>query len=114
MSKLATEQCANGHTRTEQNTSWVKDSNRNRTKRVCLDCRRVGRALKGTPSATDLSRQRTDDAHEDLEDLIRFGATYAEIMERGPFASWDSLTKSLKRRGRHDLLDAMRQKKEMI
>ena len=60
------------------------------------------------------SRQRTDDAHEDLEDLLRFGATYSEIMERGPFASWDTLRKSLKRRGRDDLLDAMRLKKEMV
>lgn len=108
-----TELCANGHTRTEENTSHVRDNSRNRTKRVCLDCRRESRR-KGTPSATDLMKQRTDNAHEDLEDLIRFGATYSEIMERGPFASWDSLTKSLKRRGREDLLDAMRQKKEMI
>lgn len=82
-------------------------------KRVCLDCRR-GTRSKGTPSASDLMRQRTDNAHEDLEDLIRFGATYSEIMERGPFASWDSLTKSLKLRGRDDLLEAMRQKKEMV
>lgn len=108
-----TEVCKNGHSR-DGNTSWVRDSSRNRTKRVCLACRRESHVPKGTPRAHDIMRQRTDHAHEDIEDLLRFGATYAEIIKRGPYSDWNTLQKSLKRRGRDDLLDALYKKKEMV
>lgn len=58
------------------------------------------------------SIQVTDYAHEDVEDLIRFGATYKELITRTGFSSWDTLHRSLKRRGRQDLIDAIRAKRE--
>lgn len=107
------EVCKNGHPR-DGNTSWVKDNSRNRTKRVCLACRRESHVPKGTLRAHEIMRQRTDNAHEDIEDLISFGATYEEIMKRGGYSRWNDLQKSLKRRGRTDLLDALYKKKELV
>lgn len=56
-------------------------------------------------------KQATDFLHEDIEDLIRFGATYSEIIERGGYANWGNMYKSLKRRGREDLIQKMREKR---
>lgn len=107
------ETCKNGHVRTEENTSMVKDNSRGRVRKRCLDCKR--RAYQPTPGAPahERSIQLTDYGHEDIEDLIRFGATYPEIIARGPYASWDTLYRSLKRRERWDLIEALRAKKRL-
>lgn len=106
-----TEVCINGHTRTEENTRWHKRGRGEQRKRVCLDCRREKRTSPTTgPTASEVAAQRTTELHEDIEDLLRFGATFTEIIARGGFSSWASLRASLKRRGRDDLLDAMQRK----
>jgi len=52
--------------------------------------------------------------HEDIEDLLNFGATYHEILSRGGFSSWNKLQVSLKRRGRTDLLDRLYERKKQL
>lgn len=52
--------------------------------------------------------------HEDIEDLLNFGATYHEILERGGFSSWNKLQVSLKSRGRTDLLDRLYERKKQL
>lgn len=106
------EKCKNGHVRTEENTSWVKRGDRPGKRRRCLDCKR-GKYLKGGTPAHEKSIQITDAKHEDLEDLIRFGATFEEIMERGGYASWGGMVRSLKVRGRDDLIAKLWHKKEL-
>lgn len=79
-----------------------------------MDCRRRAyQPAPGVPSH-ERSRQITDYAHEDVEDLLRFGATYKELITRTGYSSWDTLHRSLKRRGRQDLIDAIRDKKVAI
>jgi len=58
-----------------------------------------------------MQRQATDFLHEDIEDLLKFGATFSEIIERVGYTDWNTMQKSLKRRGRTDLLEALRAKK---
>lgn len=48
--------------------------------------------------------------HADIADLIALGASFDEIIERGPFKTWASLRNSLKLRDRQDLLGAMEEK----
>ena len=113
------ETCKNGHVRTEDNTRWHKDSSRNRTRKRCLDCKNSGKINsqgnpKGGPNPKDMMRQATDFLHEDIEDLLKFGATYNEIIERSGYCDWNTMMKSLKRRGRTDLLDAMKAKKVQV
>lgn len=107
------EQCVNGHVRTEENTKWHKSGRGGTLKRVCSDCRKQRDKVKVTttqPAAHEIAKKRTTELHEDIEDLIRFGATFTEIIERGGFSTWASLRASLKRRGRDDLLEAMQKK----
>ena len=106
-----TEVCSNGHTRTAENTTWHKDGSRLRKR--CKDCKAAyaRQTRPDGPSASEMRRQATDFLHEDIEDLLRFGATYAEIIERGGYCDWNTMQKSFKRRGRTDLLEAMRAKK---
>lgn len=104
------EKCKNGHVRTEENTSWVKDKTRPGLRRRCRDCKR-GKYLKGGLPAHEKSIQITDNRHEDIEDLIGFGATYEEIIARGGFSCWNDMQKSLKRRDRGDLIEAIQLKK---
>lgn len=108
-----TEVCRNGHVRTEENTRWHKDTSRNRVRKRCLDCKKDSdkRDHGGRPTVYEMARQATDYLHEDIEDLLKFGATYKEILERGGYSSWNVMYKSLKRRGRFDLIDALREKK---
>lgn len=106
-----TEVCINGHTRTKQNTSYHKDNQRNRMKRVCLDCKTAKRERNGKPTAVQLTAQRTTDLHEDVEDLLRFGATYEEIITRAGFTTAKGLRQSLRRRERFDLLEQLQVRK---
>lgn len=79
-----------------------------------MDCRRSAyQPVPGVP-AHERSRQITDYAHEDVEDLLRFGATYKELLTRTGYSSRDALYRSLKRRGRQDLIDAIRAKKVAV
>jgi hypothetical protein len=107
------EVCANNHVRTEQNTSLVKCGRGEKRKRVCLDCRNEARR-SGKPAAHELQKQRTDNLHEDIEDLLRFGATFEEILNRGGFSTWKSMKSSLKRRERFDLIEKLELKKENV
>lgn len=109
-----TEICRNGHTRTEANTSWVKSSDRGKTRKRCLDCRRDAYKATGTLPIREQSAQSTTYKHEDVEDLLEFGATLNEILDRGGYASWDTLHRSLKRRERFDLIDALKEKKVKV
>lgn len=108
------EQCKNGHVRTGENTRWHKDGNR--TRRRCIDCKNeYNRATYSNgPSGSDMKRLATDFLHEDIEDLLKFGATYNEIIDRSGYCDWNTMMKSLKRRGRIDLLDAMKAKKVQV
>jgi hypothetical protein len=59
-------------------------------------------------------KQATDFLHEDIEDLLNLGATYNEIINRGGYADWNNMYKSLKRRGRTDLIERMRAQKVKV
>jgi len=109
------EVCKNGHVRTEENTRWHRDGSKVRKR--CRDCKNAhNRATRGGPgpSASEMRKQATDFLHEDIEDLLKFGATYHEIIERSGYCDWNTMMKSLKRRGRTDLLDAMKAKKVQV
>lgn len=108
-----TEVCKNGHVRTEENTRWYKDTSRNRVRKRCADCKREAdrKRKPDGPNAAEMSMQATDFLHEDIEDFLRYGATWQEILERGGYCDWNTMYKSLKRRGRFDLIDALREKK---
>jgi hypothetical protein len=108
---VITGQCANGHERTEQNTSWVRDNARKRTRIRCLDCKRERYTPNGNPAAHELQAQRTTDKHEDIEDLLRFGATFEEILQRSGFSNWKRMKESLGRRGRTDLIEQMNRRR---
>lgn len=105
-----TEVCTNGHTRTEQNTSFVKCGRGDKRKRVCLDCRNEARR-SGRPAAHELQAKRTTELHEDIEDLLKFGATYEEIIQRSGYSNWDRMRKSLKSRDRDDLIEKLNQRR---
>lgn len=114
-----TEVCRNGHVRTESNTSFVRDNARNRIRKRCLDCRHEKRTDvqnkgAGTNHANDLKKLATDYLHEDIEDLLRFGATFHEIIQRGGYSSWSTLSQSLRRRGRTDLLDKLKERRKQV
>jgi hypothetical protein len=104
--------CANGHVRTEANTRYYRDNARNRVRIRCLDCRKARYVPKEGPTAAEQKQMATTHAHEDIEDLLSYGASYEEIIKRVPFSSWNKMQRSLKRRGRQDLLDALYAKKE--
>lgn len=110
---MEAEQCKNGHVRTEENTRWHKDTSRNRVRKRCTDCKNEAarRSRPDGPCAAERAKQATDFLHEDIEDLLSLGATYNEILERGGYSCWNTMYKSLKRRGRFDLIDALREKK---
>lgn len=111
---MVPEFCKNGHVRTEENTSWVKAPERKAgVRRRCRDCKR-GKYLKGGLPAHKMSIQITADRHEDVEDLLEFGATYNEIMERSGFHDWSTMLRSLKSRNRQDLIDAIREKRALV
>lgn len=102
--------CKNGHELTEENSLWHKDSGRNRLRRRCRECKN-GSRRSGKPDAAAMSVQRTTELHEDVEDMIRFGATFQEIVQRSGFKNWTQLRESLNRRGRVDLLEKLRTKR---
>lgn len=108
---MTVELCKNGHVRTEENTRWHKDTSRNRVRKRCLDCKNAKWVKQDGPCAAEMAKQATTFLHEDIEDLLKFGATYSEILERGGYSCWNTMYKSLKRRGRFDLIDALREKK---
>ena len=107
-------ECAKGHPETEENTTWVKRGDRPGLRKRCKPCMRGYANLKGGPSWSDMLKQATDFLHEDIEDLLNLGATYGEILERGGFANWNNMYKSLKRRGRTDLIERMRAQKVKV
>lgn len=114
-----TEFCKNGHERTDSNTSFVRDNARNRVRKRCLDCRNAKRTDvlnkgAGTNHRNDLKRLATDYLHEDIEDLLRFGATFHEIIQRGGYSSWNTLKQSLHRRGRTDLLEQLKERRKQV
>lgn len=107
--------CSNGHVLTEENTGWHKDTARNRVRKRCLTCKRSSLPTpKGTPSRAEMLKQATDFLHEDIEDLLNFGATYNEILDRGGYSTWDAMYRSLKRRGRIDLIDRLKAQKVKV
>jgi hypothetical protein len=113
------DKCAKGHVLSEDNVGWHKDTGRNRVRKRCMTCRRDWEAerrggYKDTPSRAEMLKQATDFLHEDIEDLLNYGATYSEIIERGGYANWGNLYKSLKRRGRTDLIDRLREQKVKV
>lgn len=112
------EVCRNGHVRTESNTSFVRDNARNRVRKRCLDCKRANKPEiytgKGSGYSAELRKQERADKHEDIEDLIRFGATFEEIVQRSRYANWLSLSRSLREAGRSDLLEKLRRKRGLI
>lgn len=112
---MTQEVCSNGHVRTEENTSWHKDTTRDRVRMRCLSCKRESnqrsRPNTGGLSVREMSIQATDYLHEDIEDLLKLGATWNEILDRGGYSCWNTMMKSLKRRGRDDLLEQLRAKK---
>ena len=105
-----TEVCKNGHVFTEENTLWHRDEARGRTRRRCKECKN-GFRRQGKPLVTELAAQNTTYHMEDLEDLLRFGATWGEILERGPYSRWDTMSRAVKRRGRLDLLEQLQHRK---
>lgn len=62
----------------------------------------------GPENGTEKFIRERNERVEDIEDLMRFGATYHEIMERGAYKSVDSLRRALKRSGREDLWDRLK------
>jgi hypothetical protein len=101
-----TEVCKNGHVRTEANTSWVKESGRAKPRIRCLDCRREAYAAKPRVDPAQRLRERI----EDIEDLLRFGATLNEIVERSAYKNWESMREALVKAGRDDLLELLKAK----
>ena len=104
---------------TEENTTWVKRGDRPGLRRRCKDCKleyehkRRGKPT-GEPSRREMLIQATDYLHEDIEDLLNFGATYNEILERGGYSTWDAMHRSLKRRERHDLIERLKAQKVKV
>lgn len=103
--------CKRGHVLDEKNTLLVNDSQRGIRKR-CKECLNAPRRT-GRPTVYMKSGQLTTEHHEDIEDLLSFGATFKEIIERGPFSSWDAMHRSLKRRERFDLIEKLKEKREL-
>jgi hypothetical protein len=103
---------------TEENTTWVKRGDRPGLRRRCKPCRLVDdhkrRPPTGEPTIIEMTRQATDYLHEDVEDLLNFGATFNEIIERGGYSTWGSMRRSLQRRGRTDLLERLKEKKVQV
>lgn len=108
------EVCSNGHIRTKENTRWHKDTSRNRVRMRCADCKaeHMRRNRPNGPDAAEMRYNATTFLHEDLEDLLNFGATWEEILERGGYSCWNTMYKSLKRRERFDLIERLRAKKK--
>lgn len=104
------EVCNRGHEFTEENTLWHRDNGRDHLRRRCRECKN-GPRRNGRPTVYVKSGQSTTEHHEDIEDLLSFGATFAEILDRGPFASWGTMRRSLQRRDRFDLIDRLNEKK---
>jgi hypothetical protein len=48
---------------------------------------------------------------EDIEDLVRLGGTFAEIVARSGYKNWETLSKALRASDRQDLLEAIRLKR---
>lgn len=109
-----TETCNRGHELTEDNIAWHKRGDRPGYRKRCLACKRESYNSNGQPTVYMKSGRLTTERHEDIEDLIRFGATFEEIVERGGFSSWDTLRRSLKRRGREDILEKLYEKKNRL
>lgn len=66
-----------------------------------------------TGVSTRLERQARimRERHEDVEDLLNFGASIAEIIERSGYkGGWAGLRTSLRNAGRDDLLDKLKVK----
>lgn len=95
--------CKNGHLRTEENTAFHLNGAGTRRDRRCLDCRnKVSPQI--APKVTWTERI------EDIEDLIRFGSSFSEIMERGSFNTWNNMRNALRIKGRHDLIEILKRK----
>jgi len=105
-----TEVCPSGHTRTPENTAWRKHGRGEKLRRVCKDCHRGWYTPTGIPAAHERQVQLTDDRHEDIEDLLRFGATLNEVVQRAGYSSLTRLKRSLKHRNRTDLLEQIEAK----
>ena len=102
--------CKRDNELTPEKTMLVKDSQRGIRKR-CKECLNAPRR-KNKPTVYEMSRMATTYLHEDIEDLLSFGSTYNEILERGGFSTWDAMYRSLKRRERYDLIEQLRAKKK--
>jgi hypothetical protein len=70
-----------------------------------LDCRKTPKPL--TDSRT------VDERIEDIEDLLRFGATFQEVMERSGFNTWNNMRNALRRKGKDRLIDTLKKKGEI-
>lgn len=105
------ELCNRGHELTEDNVALHKRGDRPGYRKRCLACKRESYNSNGQPTVYMKASRLTTERHEDVEDLIKFGATYEDILQRAGFASWDTLYRSLKRRDRWDLIEKLREKK---
>jgi hypothetical protein len=61
-----------------------------------------------------MRKQRTTELHEDIEDLLKFGATFEEIVQRGGYATYKLMKASLRKRDRHDLIEKLEQRRGEI
>ena len=103
-----TKTCSKGHVLTEENTSWVKRGDRPGLRRRCLDCQYPNRAKR---TGTDNRVQPKLHRHEDVEDLLEYGAVYEDLFRDSTYAHYNSLYKSLKKAGREDLIERVKAKK---
>lgn len=111
---MSVEVCNRGHELTDDNVALHKRGDRPGYRKRCLACKRDSYNSNGQPTVYIKGGRLTTDLHEDIEDLLRFGATYNEILERAGFSGrWDTMYRSLKRRGRWDLIEQLREKKKL-
>lgn len=87
-----------------------------RTKLVCPNPRTFDiyaryvpppKAPERGPTSKTLQQYRM----EDIEDLLNFGATFEEIIERSAYNSWEYMRRALRCADRLDLLERMKEKK---
>lgn len=93
------EVCRNGHNRTEENTSFVKDSQRFRWRKRCLDCTRVKNPKTNVLSIMAQARVDT------LIELMDLGVDRLDIPERAGYANRKAVFSSLRYLGRKDIAE---------
>lgn len=102
--------CARGHEQTADNTAV--HGKRTRCKACKREYARESRGgLKGTNPTVDAQGEAFLNRLDDMYDLIRFGATYQEIVERSGYASEQVMGRALRKAGQRELLDTIRKRR---